>query len=140
MGERERALLSRLQTLDRLLGQLQRFRASQGGPLEPDTDRLAAAERYLQQTIQCCIDTANYLCAYWLGERPSGPVEAFEGLRKRDLLSAPLTAWMQDMVRLRNRMVHIYWRGDVEAVSAAIEAQENFRHFAISVRAATQSP
>lgn len=66
--------------------------------------------------IQSCIDIGNHLIAELDLERPSDYAGIFKILFKKGIISKELLGRLDEMVKFRNRLVHVYGNIDIETV------------------------
>jgi uncharacterized protein YutE (UPF0331/DUF86 family) len=105
LNEREEELL-------RLLNQyISRLRAAQSldpRALESFGAEDAAAQRWLQLAIQCCIDLGDSLLGRMGEEEPPRLRDVFAALVRRDVIDAPLARQMEELTDFRNVLAHAY--------------------------------
>jgi uncharacterized protein YutE (UPF0331/DUF86 family) len=72
-----------------------------------------SAERYLQLALECCINVGNRILSLMQFEEPVATpetyAEIFTELAKLGAISPEFAQTMVQMVRFRNRLVHMYW-------------------------------
>jgi uncharacterized protein YutE (UPF0331/DUF86 family) len=104
-----------LRALQRLEANLTILRDLAAEPLEQflqDPRLHGSAERYLQVSVEICLDVTRHLVATEnLGEANTH-AEAFERLAQAGIIPPEFVLTGQRMAGFRNRLVHLYW--DVE--------------------------
>jgi len=99
-----------------------------------DKERQAAIERHLQLASQVCIDTGNYLVAFYGLQTPEKPENIFIVLSRANLIPEDLGKNMAGMVRFRNILVHGYLAIDpVKVQSVLANEMHTFLEFAIAI-------
>jgi len=67
------------------------------------------------------VDIANHIIAEKRFRKPGAYREAFEILHEEGLISTNLSDKLSDLAGLRNILVHIYWRLDIDAVYGVLQ-------------------
>jgi uncharacterized protein YutE (UPF0331/DUF86 family) len=98
--------------LDRYLESLRQLALSPSKELAEDPIRLGAAKYYLQVSIECCIDIANHIIARQRLRAPETYADSFAVLVEQQIIDPEFLPTAQKMVRMRNRLVHLYWEVD----------------------------
>lgn len=73
-----------------------------------------SAKHLLQVSIECCLDISHHIIASERYRTPGTYVESLEILAEESVIPQEYLASFRQMVRFRNRLVHLYW--DVEEV------------------------
>ena len=81
-----------------------------------DIVRIGGAKYYLQTAIECCTDIAHHIIASEGWRAPRDYADAFVVLNEHGVIPDAFLSVMRRMVRFRNRLVHLYWEVDNEAV------------------------
>ena len=85
-----------------------------------DFKLLGSAERYLQLSIESCINIGNRILSLTQFKKPVAMPETygdiFQELYKLGVFSKDFLESMIQMVKFRNRLVHIYWDVDPEMI------------------------
>lgn len=69
--------------------------------------------KYLLQTsIETIIDICNHIIAWNNLWKPSTYADAIRILMKNNIISQELASWLMEMVKFRNRIVHLYFEID----------------------------
>lgn len=113
------------QHVDHIRGNLRRLRgiAAKGrGAFLADEIAQAASIRYLQTAIEAMIDVANHVISREGLGVPRSYAEAMELLVDRDLVLREHRKRLVEMVRFRNRAVHLYDRIDAPEVFDILES------------------
>jgi len=104
-----------LRALQRLEANLTILRSLAAEPLDQfqqDPRLHGSAERYLQVSIEICLDVTRHIVATEnLGQADTHAM-AFERLAEAGIIPREFVATGQRMAGFRNRLVHLYW--DVE--------------------------
>mgnify|MGYP000535012287 CR=1 FL=1 len=100
--------------LDSYLDQLRRLAALQREELAGDLVKLGAAKYYLQIAVECCIDVANHIIARRGFRAPASYADSFTVLAENGIIKQDLLTTAHKMVRMRNRLVHLYWEVDAD--------------------------
>lgn len=109
------------------LGELARYSKPE---LVNDFARLGAAKYYLQVAVETCIDVANYLIGRENWRRPANYGDAFVVLAENAVIGEELAATLRQMVRFRNRLVHLYAEVDAGWIHRILQEQlGDFRRF-----------
>jgi len=84
-------------------------------------DKVGNAKYHFVVAIECCIDISNHIIASEGFRIPRSNAETFAVLAEQGILPAERLATYQAMARFRNRLVHMYWEVDDEAVHAYLQ-------------------
>ena len=116
--------------------QLQRIAETTEQAFLDDPRSIGAARYYLQTAIQCCIDLANHIVAANHYRPPSSYRDAFVILCENQIVPEDFLPTLQNMVGLRQRLVHDYPRVDDRIIYGIIARQlGDFDRFAECVAA-----
>lgn len=99
--------------LDVYLDQLHQLAGLPREELANDLVKLGAAKYYLQVAVECCIDVANHIIARQGFRAPESYADTFTVLGENGVIEQDFVATAHRMVRMRNRLVHLYWEVDV---------------------------
>ena len=101
-----------------------------------DADKIGNAKYHFVVAIECCIDIANHLIASEGYRMPASNADSFTVLTEERVLAPEAEARHRAMARFRNRLVHLYWDVDDEAVHEALrEGPADLDGFAAAVGA-----
>jgi uncharacterized protein YutE (UPF0331/DUF86 family) len=92
-----------------------------------DFTKVESAKHLLQVSVQACIDMAHHIIAEKGWRTPQSSADAFIILQEAGLFPAAFLPTLQNMVRFRNRVVHLYW--DVNAETVYQIVQNNLQDF-----------
>lgn len=81
----------------------------------------ASVERWLQLSIECCINIGSILISMKKLHRGENFADIFVELNKANLIPDDLTKRLINMVKFRNRLVHAYWNVDPEVVYSILK-------------------
>jgi uncharacterized protein YutE (UPF0331/DUF86 family) len=87
------------------------LKGMQGTPLDvflKDKILIGSAKYYLQVSIECCLDVANYIIASKNFRAPEDYADSFKVLEENDLLDPEEGIKLRQMAKFRNRLVHLY--------------------------------
>jgi len=101
-----------LHNLGRFVGYLHTLAALSPEELAADFSRSGSVRYYLQVAIECCLDMANHIIATESLRSPRDYADAFVVLGEAGIVPAEFVPTLQQMARLRNRLVHLYWEVD----------------------------
>jgi uncharacterized protein YutE (UPF0331/DUF86 family) len=133
LTDRERELLS---LLDTYRSHLQQQLSVDPATVEPFGAQDAAAQRWLQLAIQCCLDLGDALLGR-LGEpEPPRYRDIFAALVRVGVIDAPLAQAMERLTDHRNALAHAYidlspqetWRWVREGLPAMAEFAQRILH------------
>jgi uncharacterized protein YutE (UPF0331/DUF86 family) len=94
-----------------------------------------ASLHLLQNCIEASTDIANHICSFDSLGVPSSYSEAFELLKSAKVISESVSNEMQETVRFRNRMVHLYNQIDLEIVYEIVNKRLGiFERFCLEIR------
>ncbi len=98
----------------------------------------ASSERFLQLAIESCLNIGNRLISLYQFERPVKTPETyadiFKELKSLGVVDDEFADRLIKMARFRNRLVHLYWEIDKEAVYKFVQEDvEDFKSFQKSV-------
>jgi uncharacterized protein YutE (UPF0331/DUF86 family) len=86
-----------------------------------------SAKHLLQVSIESCLDIAHHIVADEGYRTPADYYDTFVVLHENDILSEDFLLTLRQMVRFRNRVVHLYW--DVDDAVLYHILQENLNDF-----------
>ena len=98
---------------------LERFRklgSLEKGEFMSDPNKIASAKYYLITSIEAIIDICNHIISKNGFKTPGTYAETFDILSEQSLIDRDLAKNLKNMVRFRNRLVHIYWDVDDELI------------------------
>ena len=93
-----------------------------------------STERFLQLAIESCLNIGNRLISLYQFQRPVNTPETyadiFREIQKLGVVDREFETCLIKMARFRNRLVHLYWAIDKEAIYGFIhENLEDFKRF-----------
>jgi len=100
--------------LDTYLDQLRQLAALRREELANDLVKLGAVKYYLQVAIECCIDITNHIIARQGFRAPESYADGFAVLAENGIIEQDFASTAQKMVKMRNRLVHLYWEVDAD--------------------------
>lgn len=127
-------ILSRLAKLDEYVSRLKRFEPVGLQEYLDNQDMQAVVERYLQLSIQVCMDIANYIIARKRLNFPYEQENIFILLGKEGIIPVDLANRIKGVVSFRNILVHDYMEIDSEKVYRIF--RNSFKDFDEFARAA----
>lgn len=100
-----------------------------------DDDTLqAVVERWLQLSVQACMDIASYIIADLGLRSPDDPENVFAALGREAIIDDSLARRMAGMVRFRNILVHDYLDIDSRLVHDGLTTElDDFEQFAQAI-------
>jgi uncharacterized protein YutE (UPF0331/DUF86 family) len=105
-----------------------------------DLTRQLAVERAFQAAIESCMDIAAHIVSVYRLGHPQESRDVFLFLVEAGYLDDSFGEAMMGMVRLRNRIVHLYWDIDVERLYQYLQEDvtllHQFRDFTLQILAA----
>lgn len=104
-----KSITQRLTKSDDLLLKLQKLQGYSWEEYKANELVQGSCERYMQVAIECCTDIASHLLAAYGLKRPAHRRDVFRVLVEAGYLERDYAERMVQMVRLRNRLVHLYW-------------------------------
>lgn len=97
-------------------------------------DKVGNAKYHFVVAIECCIDIANHLIASEGYRMPSSNADSFAVLAEKGIVPADTLERNRAMARFRNRLVHMYWDIDDEAVYTFLQSSlSDLQDFASSI-------
>lgn len=84
---------------------------------------IGSAERYLQVSIEICLDVTRHIIATESLGNPQTHAEAFAMLAQESIISDGLLSTLQRMAGFRNRLVHLYWEIEQAIVHEIVATQ-----------------
>jgi uncharacterized protein YutE (UPF0331/DUF86 family) len=101
-----------LRNLDQYVGYLRALAGIARDDFLADFTKTGSVRYYLQVAIECCLDAANHVIAAQSLRPPDDYADAFAVLGEAGIVPADFVPTLQQMARLRNRLVHLYWAVD----------------------------
>lgn len=131
------SIKDRLRALEQYITELEKQQRITLRTLKNSFTRRLAIERAFQAAIESCIDIAAHIVsAYRLGELEESR-DVFRLLVEAGYLDASFGESMMEMVAFRNRLVHLYWRIDVELLYQYLQQDVSlllkFRDFTLQI-------
>ena len=102
----------KIQQLDEFLDILKKLPKISDNELLKDPIKLGSIKYYLQVSIESCIDMANYIISSERFRPPKDYGDTFNILSEEGIISDNFMQVMKQMVKFRNRIVHLY--GEVD--------------------------
>ena len=106
-------ILEHLKLLNQYLLYLRTLAEADEDTFRNDFKIRGSAERFLQLAIESCINIANRILSLIQFKKPVRTPESygdiFEELGKLGIISQDFVKTMLQIVKFRNRLVHIYW-------------------------------
>ena len=81
-----------------------------------DFTKVESAKHLLQVSIESCLNISQHIIASEQFRVPENYAESFEILVENRLIPEDFIPTLRKMVRFRNRLVHLYWEVDEEAI------------------------
>jgi uncharacterized protein YutE (UPF0331/DUF86 family) len=103
-----------LTTLGQYITELEKQQRISLATLQNDFTRRLAIERAFQAAIESCIDIVSHIVSVYQLGHPEESRDVFRFLAEAGYFDSRFSEEMMAMVALRNRLVHLYWRIDVE--------------------------
>lgn len=107
---------SKLQDIQKALERLHRLRAAGRAAFMSDEDSQDIARSRLLSAIEAALNICFHVTAKKLKSVPEDYGACFRRLGDARLLDPSLAERLADMARFRNRLVHLYWDIDYNAV------------------------
>lgn len=111
----------KLQDITRSVERLKRFKGSGKENFLADEDQQDIARSRLLSAIEAALNICFHVAAKQLKIVPEDYGGCFRNLGQAGLIDEPLAERLADMARFRNRLVHLYWDIDYNAVYEIIE-------------------
>src|SRR4051795_11720375 len=97
-----------MRRFEELVDQLEEIRRKGEEAYLADPGLRAMAERWLELSIQICIDLGTQVLAERSGPTPSGYAAVFETLGDASLIERDLAGRLAEAAKQRNLLVHLY--------------------------------
>ena len=117
----DKGILDHVRELNQSQKDWERYQSISLEELHTDRDKRNMILHALLISIQSAIDIANHIIADKGFRKPSTYHESFEILYKEGLIPKNLSDKLSDLAGLRNVLVHIYWRLDIDAVYEVLQ-------------------
>jgi len=114
-------ILEHVRELNESLKDWKRYQSISLEELHTDRDKRNMILHALLISIQSAIDIANHIIADKGFRKPSTYRESFEILYEEGLIPMNLSNKLSDLAGLRNVLVHIYWRLDIDAIYEVLQ-------------------
>ncbi len=106
-------IVSKLQLLKEYVGFLRSYKKYSPEDIMKDFTLRGAVERYLELSIECCIDIAEMIISYENLKRPDSYREVILTLGREGILPEDFAKKFSEAAGLRNVLVHMYAEIDV---------------------------
>jgi len=123
----------RLRRLEELVESLEGIREKGEDVYLADVGLRAMTERWLELSIQICIDLGTQVLAERSGPTPSGYAAVFETLGDASLIERDLAGRLAEAAKQRNLLVHLYLDIDDRKVFESLSNLDDLRRFAAFV-------
>jgi uncharacterized protein YutE (UPF0331/DUF86 family) len=131
------SIRQRLHALEQYITELEKHQRITLPTLRNDFTRRLAVERAFQAAIESCIDVAAHIVSIYQLGRLDESRDVFRLLVEAGYLDTSFGESMMEMVAFRNRLVHLYWRIDVELLYQYLQQDvsllHRFRDFTLQV-------
>jgi len=117
----DKGILDHVRELNQSQKDWERYQSISLEELHTDRDKRNMILHALLISIQSAIDIANHIIADKGFRKPSTYRESFEILYEEGLIPKNLSDKLSDLAGLRNVLVHIYWRLDIDAVYEVLQ-------------------
>ena len=117
----DKGILDHVRELNQSQKDWERYQSISLEELHTDRDKRNMILHALLISIQSAIDIANHIIADKGFRKPSTYRESFEILYEEGLIPKNLSDKLSDLGGLRNVLVHIYWRLDIDAVYEVLQ-------------------
>ncbi|MGQ9628979.1 MAG: type VII toxin-antitoxin system HepT family RNase toxin [bacterium] len=132
-----RSIIARLERLDECVTRLKELGRRSLEEYLNDPVVQAATERLFQVGVEACVDIAAHIISAFGLKRPAERKDVFSVLCDSGYLERDLSEIMIKMVKLRNRLVHLYWDVDPEKMYGYLREDvghfERFKAFAVGI-------
>jgi uncharacterized protein YutE (UPF0331/DUF86 family) len=81
-----------------------------------DFTKVGSARYFLQVAVESCINAAHHIIASEKFRAPQDYFDSFVVLKEENIIPDDFLPTLRQMVRFRNRLVHLYWEADDEIV------------------------
>ena len=112
-----------LRNLDRFIEYLKVLAREPRDELSGDFTKTGSIRYYLQVAIESCLDAANHIIAARSLRPPKDYADAFAVLGEAGIVPTEFVPTLQQMARLRNRLVHLYWQVDDDVLVEIITSE-----------------
>jgi uncharacterized protein YutE (UPF0331/DUF86 family) len=123
----DQKLVSHLRMLNQYLDVLYGIKERTKEEYLNDNILRGAAERYLQLAIETCINLGNRILSLEQFsskfKAPETYTEIFEKLAEINVLDPDFALRLKDMVKFRNKLVHVYWEIDTVFVYELLQTE-----------------
>jgi len=100
-----------------------------------DADKIASAKYHFIVAIEAVVDICNHIISKNAFRLPNDYADTFSVLNEKDLLNKGLINRLKNMVRFRNRLVHIYWNINDKTVYEILQTDLNdFDEFLAAIK------
>jgi uncharacterized protein YutE (UPF0331/DUF86 family) len=122
----------KIQQLNEFLDILENLSKLSTQALLKDLVTLGSIKYYLQISIECCIDMANHIIASERYRSPNDYGDTFTILSEKGIITEDFAQVLKQMVKFRNRIVHIYGEVDdhyvIEILKNRLDDFQAFRN------------
>ncbi len=101
-------IIQKFQQLDEFLGLLRKISKTPIKLFLKDKLMIGSAKYYLQVSIECCLDVTNHIIASEHFRAPKDYADSFMIIEEEELISGDQGQRLRQMVKFRNRLVHLY--------------------------------
>ncbi len=97
--------------------------------LARDPIRQGSVERFLQLAIESCLNIGNRLISLYQFQKPVSTPETyadiFKEMQRLGVIEDEFSKRLVNMAKFRNRLVHLYWELDLEAMYQFLQSNLN---------------
>ncbi|MBM4044486.1 MAG: DUF86 domain-containing protein [Planctomycetes bacterium] len=116
-------LLSIMASLDGYVGELARLAQVPVADYKADSTKWGSGRYFLQCAVECCLDAANHVIAAQRLRAPTDNADVFAVLGEGGVVPTDFVPALQQMARLRNRIVHLYWTVDDALIHQMLQTE-----------------
>ncbi len=125
---------ARCAEIEESVGRLERFKSLARDEFLSNQDTLDLACYRLLVAIEAALAICYHITAKRLRRVPEEYAECFAMLHEAELIPSELASHLQQMVKFRNLLVHVYWKIDYGRVYEVIQQNlEDLRAFSASM-------
>ena len=111
-----------LANLDQYQANLRQLAQCERDEFLADFTKIGSARYFLQIAIKCCINAAHHVIASEKFRAPQDYYDSFVVLNEQGIIPDEFLPTLRQMVRFRNRLVHLYWQVDDAIVYDILQA------------------
>lgn len=114
---------------EKAIGTLKEYARRPAADILGNLERIGNMKYQFIIAIEACIDICQHVSAKMFSEAPESYASCFAILHEKGILGQPVADELGELARLRNVLVHLYWKVDDERVVENLQKLDALESF-----------